>query len=32
MWPVEMLPPPYATALLQVPHAKSTEGHAREWS
>ncbi len=29
MWPVEMLPPPYATALLQVLQAKSTEGHAR---
>ncbi len=29
MWPVEMLPPPNATALLQVLQAKSTEGHAR---
>ncbi len=28
MWPVEMLPPPYAMALLQVLQAKSTEGHA----
>ncbi len=28
MWPVEMLPPPYATVLLQVLQAKSTEGHA----
>ncbi len=32
MWPVEMLPPPDATALLQVLQAKSTEGHARVWS
>ncbi len=32
MWPVEMLPPPNATALLQVLQAKSTEGHARGWS
>ncbi len=32
MWSVEMLPPPYATALLQVLQAKSTEGHARGWS
>ncbi len=29
MWLVEMLPPPYTTALLQVLQAKSTEGHAR---
>ncbi len=29
MWPVKMLPPVYATALLQVLQAKSTEGHAR---
>ncbi len=32
MWPGEMLPPPYTTALLQVIQAKSTEGHARGWS
>ncbi len=32
MWPVEMLPPSYAMALLQVPQAKSTEGHAWGWS
>ncbi len=32
MWPVEMLPPPYAMALLQFLQAKSTEGHERGWS
>ncbi len=30
MWPVEMLPPPYAAALLQV--LQGHEGHARGWS
>ncbi len=29
MWPVELLPPSNAIALLQVLQAKSTEGHAR---
>ncbi len=32
MWPVEMLPPPHAKALLQVLQTKSTEGHAWGWS
>ncbi len=32
MWPVEKLPPPYATVLLQVLQTKSIEGPARGWS
>ncbi len=30
MWPVEMLPPPYTAALLEVLQAKSTAGHDPE--